>query len=225
MTRVAFDLELERLQQEVLTLGLKVKKALLDSVDSLKTQDLDAAGAIVAADEAINKARFVIENDILVLIARHQPMATDLRLLAAFLEIATELERIGDYAKGIAKITLKMSGKPLVKPLVDIPRMAENAGSMLDRALDSLVRRDADLARAVAADDDEMDALYDQVFRELMTYIIADPRTIEGVSYLTWAAHNLERAADRVLNICERVIFTVTGEMIEFDAKEFGQGE
>ena len=225
MTRVAFDLELERLQQEVLTLGLKVKKALLDSVDSLKTQDLDAAGAIVAADEAINKARFVIENDILVLIARHQPMATDLRLLAAFLEIATELERIGDYAKGIAKITLKMSGKPLVKPLVDIPRMAENAGSMLDRALDSLVRRDADLARAVAADDDEMDALYDQVFRELMTYIIADPRTIEGVSYLTWAAHNLERAADRVLNICERVIFTVTGEMIEFDAKEFSQQE
>ena len=217
MARTVFDEELERLQQEVLTLGLKVGKALNDSVEALKAQDLEAARKLVASDAALNKARFDIENDTLILIARHQPMAGDLRLLAAFLEIAMELERIGDYAKGIAKITLKIGTQPLIKPLIDIPIMCRKAREKLDGALDSLVRRDAALARAIAEADDEMDAYYDQIFRELMTYIIENPRNIDQANYLTWVAHNLERAADRVGNICERVIFTVTGELIEID--------
>ena len=217
MARTVFDQELERLQQEVLTLGLKVGKALNDSVEALKEQDLEAAKKLIASDAVLNKARFDIENDTLILIARHQPMAGDLRLLAAFLEIANELERIGDYAKGIAKVTLKIGAQPLIKPLIDIPRMCRKAREMLDGALDSLVRRDAALARSIAAADDEMDSFYDQIFRELMTYIIKDPRNIDQANYLTWVAHNLERAADRVGNICERVIFTVTGELIEID--------
>ena len=152
-----------------------------------------------------------------VLIATQQPMAVDLRTLAAVLEIATELERIGDYAKGIAKITIKMGTEPFVKPLIDIPRMAEKARNMLHRALQAFFGRDTELARAIPMEDDEMDALYDQIFRELITYIMADPKLVDRASYLIWVAHNLERAADRVVNICERVIFMVTGEVVEFD--------
>jgi phosphate transport system protein len=140
-----------------------------------------------------------------------------LRTLAAVLEIATELERIGDYAKGIAKITIKMGTEPFVKPLIDIPRMAEKARNMLHRALQAFFARDTELARAIPAEDDEMDALYDQIFRELITYITVDPKLVDRASYLIWVAHNLERAADRVVNICERVIFMVTGEMVELD--------
>jgi phosphate transport system protein len=149
-------------------------------------------------------------------------MAKDLRILAAVLEIVTELERIADYAKGIAKINLMMGFEPLVKPLVDIPRMAEKAQDMLHRALDAFVRQDVALARAIPQEDDEVDGLYNQVYRELMTYIIADPSIIQQANYLLWVAHNLERAADRVSNICERVIFTVTGEMLELDSDDTG---
>jgi phosphate transport system protein len=143
-----------------------------------------------------------------------------MRTIAAILDIASELERIGDYAKGIAKINLLIGLGPLVKPLVDLPRMAEKAGDMLHRALAAFVERDADRARAIPIEDDEVDNLYNQIYRELITYILADPSTIEGANFLLWAAHNLERAADRVTNICERVIFTVTGEMVELDVKE-----
>ena len=144
-------------------------------------------------------------------------MARDLRILAAMLEIITELERIGDYGKGIAKINLMIGENELLKPLVDIPRMADKALDMLRRALDAFMRRDAEAAKAIPKEDDEVDALYNQVNRELMTFIISDPRTIEQANYLLWAAHNLERAADRVTNICERVVFMVTGTMAELD--------
>jgi phosphate transport system protein len=147
-------------------------------------------------------------------------MAGDLRTLAAVLEIATELERIGDYAKGIARINLMMGEKPLLKPLIDIPRMAVKVRDMLHRALDAFIRRDVALARAIPAEDHEVDDLYNQVYRELLTYMMADPRTIDRATHLLWVAHNLERAADRVTNICERVIFTVTGEMKELDTDE-----
>ena len=146
-----------------------------------------------------------------------EALAVDLRTLAAILEIATELERIGDYAKGLAKITLKMGREPFVKPLIDIPRMAEKARSMLHRALQAFFERDTELARAIPGEDDEMDALYDQIFRELITFIMVDPKLVDRASYLIWVAHNLERAADRVVNICERVIFMVTGEVVELD--------
>lgn len=220
MVRKTFEQEMQRLQDEMLVLGGMVENAIIDSVDVLKRRDLEGARRLIAGDRDINRKRFAIEADCLVLIATQQPLAGDLRTLAAVLEIVTELERMGDYAKGIARINLMMGDEPLLKPLVDIPRMAEKARDMLHRALDAFVRRDAALARAIPAEDDEVDALYNQVYRELLTFIMADPRTIDQATYLLWVAHNLERTADRVTNICERVVFTVTGEMMEMDSEE-----
>ncbi|MGV8073726.1 MAG: phosphate signaling complex protein PhoU [Syntrophobacteraceae bacterium] len=220
MARKIFEEELERIQEDLLSLGLMVEDALVESVDALKQRDLEKSQQIIDADKAINKKRFDIEHEALVTMATQQPMAGDLRLLAAILEIATELERMGDYAKGIAKISIKIGAEPILKPLIDIPRMAEKARGMLHRALRAFIDRDVNLAKAIPAEDNEMDSIYDQIFRELMTYILADPRVIERASYLIWVAHNLERAADRVINICERVIFTVTGEMMEMTGHE-----
>jgi len=219
MPRTSFDRDLQHLQDEVLVLGSMVEKTLIESVEILKRRDREAAQQLIAGDRAINAKRFAIENNALVLIATQQPMAGDLRTLAAMLVIANELERIGDYAKGIAKINIMMGDAPLLKPLIDIPRMAEKARDMLHRALEAFVQRDVDLARAIPAEDDEVDALYNQVYRELLTYIMSDPRTIDQATQLLWVAHNLERAADRVTNICERVVFTVTGKMVEMDAE------
>jgi phosphate transport system protein len=217
MARNAFDQELQDLEKRLHELGLMVEEALVEAVDALKRHDLEKAGRIIDADRSVNQRRYAIEHDTIVAIATQQPMAVDLRTLAAVLEIATELERIGDYAKGIARITIKMGTEPFVKPLIDIPRMAEKARDMLHRALQAFFGRDAELARAIPAEDDEMDTLYDQVFRELTAYCMVDPKLVNRASYLVWVAHNLERAADRVVNICERVIFMVTGEVVEFD--------
>jgi len=219
MPRNAFDRELQDLEKRLQELGRMVEEALVEAVDALKRLDLEKAGQIIDADRSVNERRYAIEHETFVVIATQQPMAVDLRTLAAVLEIATELERIGDYAKGIAKITIKMGTEPFVKPLIDIPRMAEKARNMLHRALQAFFARDTELARAIPMEDDEMDALYDHIFRELTTYIITDPRLVDRASYLIWVAHNLERAADRVVNICERVIFMVTGEVVEFDDK------
>jgi phosphate transport system protein len=222
MPREAFERELQRLQDEMLAMASMVEDAITESVEVLKRRDMEGSRRLIAQDRDINEKRFDIEADCLVAIATQQPMASDLRTLAAVLDIAHELERIGDYAKGIAKINLMIGEEPLVKPLVDVPRMAEKARSMLHRALEAFAQRDVEMARAIPAEDDEMDDLYNQVYRELITYILADPSTIERANYLLWVAHNLERAADRVTNICERVIFTVTGEMVEMDAVEPG---
>lgn len=216
--RTNFERELQRLQDEVSIMGSMVEQALADAIDILRRRDVAAAKRIVQEDHRINERRFGLESDILVLIARQQPLAGDLRTLAAMLEIVTELERIGDYAKGIAKITVLLGDAPLMKPLVDIPRMADKAIDMLRRSLDAFMRRDVETARAIPLEDDEVDALYNQVNRELLTYIMSDPRNMEQANYLLWAAHNLERTADRVTNICERVVFTVTGEMKELDS-------
>jgi phosphate transport system protein len=223
MLREAFERDLQRLQDEVLILGSMVENAIIESVESLKQRDREKARRLIAEDRMFNEKRFAIEDDTLVLIATQQPMAGDLRTLAAVLSIISELERIGDYAKGIAKINLMIGEEPLLKPLIDIPRMAEKARDMLHQALEAFVQRDVDLARAIPDEDDEVDALYNQVYRELLTFIINDPTTIDQATYLLWAAHNLERAADRVINICERVVFTVTGEMIEMDVEDSGQ--
>jgi phosphate transport system protein len=220
--RETFDRELQRLQDEILALGSMVENALVESVGILKRRDVEGSRRLIAQDRLINEKRFAIEADALILIATQQPMARDVRTLAAVLELSTELERIGDYAKGIARINLMMGEGPLIKPLIDVPRMAEKARSMLHRALDAFVRRDVDLAWAIPAEDDEVDALYNQVYRELITLIMTNPRTIDQANYLLWVAHNLERAADRVTNICERVIFTVTGEMVEMDVEDKG---
>jgi len=222
MGRQSFEQQLQKLQEDVLVLGSMVENAITEAVSALKRRDLEASRRLILADREINEKRFAIESECLTLIATQQPLAGDLRTIAAVLEIATELERIGDYAKGIARISLMIGTEPLVKPLIDIPRMAEKARDMLHRALEAFIRRDAAAARAIPEEDSEIDALYNQVYRELLTYIIADPRTIDGATHLLWAAHNLERTGDRVTNICERVIFTVTGEMTELDVKEEG---
>ena len=218
MPRKEFDQELHDLEERLRKLGRMVEEALVTSVDALKHRDLETARQIIEADHTVNDRRFAIEHETLVVIARQQPMAVDLRTLAAVLEIATELERIGDYAKGISRITIKMGIEPFVKPLIDIPRMAKKARNMLHRALQAFFERNVELARAIPAEDDEIDALYEQIYRDLTAHIIDDPKLVDRVSYLIWVAHNLERAADRVVNICERVIFTVTGELVEFDA-------
>jgi phosphate transport system protein len=222
MPRESLDKELQRLEDEILALGSMVENAIAESVGALKKQDLEESRRLIAYDRRINEKRFAIESEALAVIAMQQPVAVDLRVLAAVLDIADELERIGDYAKGIAKINLRIGDAPLLKPLIDIPAMAQKARSMLHRALEAFIDRDVDLARALPQEDDEVDHLYNQVYRELMTYILADPSAIEQANYLLWAAHNLERAADRVTNICERVLFTVTGELIEMDVEDAG---
>lgn len=220
MARTLFSREMQRLQDDILLLGSMVRQAVLESVEALRSRDHDAARRIIAHDREINARKYALEEDCLTLIATQQPMARDLRFLAAVLDISTELERIGDYAKGISRINLYLGHEPLVKPLIDIPRMAEKAMDMLQRALDAFVAQDVETARAIPKEDDEMDELYNRVNRDLIALIIQNPEIIDRANYLSWVAHNLERAADRVTNICERVLYTVTGELVEFDAQE-----
>jgi phosphate transport system protein len=158
---------------------------------------------------------------LMILIATQQPMAHDLRLLASIMEINSELERMGDYAKGIANINIRMGDAPLLKPLIDIPRMAQLGADMLHRALTAFVNEDMETARKIPPEDDEVDALYNQVYRELMTIIIADASTIERANWLLWAAHNLERIADRATNICERVVYLVSGKIEELNVSKY----
>jgi phosphate transport system protein len=220
MPRGVFERDMQRLQDDVIALSSQVEAVLVQSVECLKAQDREQAQRMIAADRTLNEKRFAIQSDTLVLIATQQPMARDLRVLAAILDIASELERIADYAKGIAKINLLIGDEPLIKPLIDLPRMADKASDMLHRAMEAFTRQDAQEARAIALEDDEVDGLYNQIYRELLTLMLSNPRTIDQATYLLWAAHNLERAADRVVNICERVVFTVTGEFLEMDGDE-----
>lgn len=217
-TRKSFDHDIQKVKDEVLVLGSMVEQAILDSVEALKKRDIEAARKIMELDQRINQKRFDIEHKVMILIATQQPMAHDLRLLASILEIAGELERMGDYAKGIAVINIRMGNEPLLKPLIDIPRMAQKGADMLHRALTAFVQEDVEAARVIPLEDDEVDALYMQVYRELMTYVMADPKAIERANWLLWVTHNLERVADRVTNICERTIFIVTGEIQEMSA-------
>ncbi len=223
MLRKTFETEIKQVKDEVLVLGSMVEQAIVDSVDALKRRDIKASERLFAADQDINNRRFEIESQLMMMIATQQPMAHDLRLLASIMEINSELERMGDYAKGICNINLRMGDAPLLKPLIDIPRMAQKGADMLHRALTAFINEDMETARQIPAEDDEVDELYKQVYRELMTFIIGDPTTIEQANWLLWAAHNLERFADRVTNICERTVFIVTGELHEFTAadKEF----
>jgi phosphate transport system protein len=220
MLRKTFENDIQQLKDELLLMGSMVEQQTLDAVEALKKRDLEAARRIYAADARINEKRFAIENQVMILIATQQPMAHDLRLLASILEVSAELERMGDYAKGMATINVRMGDEPLLKPLIDVPRMAQIAASMLHRALAAFVNEDAETAKAIPEEDDEVDALYNQVYRELMTFVMKDPKTIDRANYLLWAAHNLERMADRVTNICERAIFIVTGEIKEIDSSD-----
>jgi phosphate transport system protein len=220
MVRKTFESEIQQVKDDVLILGSMVEKALLDSVEALKKRDIKAAEKLFLEDREINKKRFEIENHLMVLIATQQPMAKDLRILASTLEIISELERMGDYAKGIANINMRMGDAPLLKPLIDVPRMANKGVDMLHRALTAFVNEDVETSKTLPVEDDEVDALYNQIYRELMTFIIADPKVIERANWLLWVAHNLERFADRVTNICERTIFIATGEMAEIKSTD-----
>jgi phosphate transport system protein len=215
MIRKTFQNELQEVKDEILVLGSMVEQAILDTVEALKKRDIEESRKILAADREINAKRFELENKLMVLIATQQPMAHDLRLLASSMEIIGELERMGDYAKGIANINIRMGDEPLLKPLIDVPRMAQKDVDMLHRALTAFIEEDVEAAEALPMEDDEVDALYNQVYRELMTFVISDPKTMERANWLLWVAHNLERVADRVTNICERTVFIVTGEMKE----------
>ena len=215
MLRIDLDRQLGQLQQEVISLAEIVDKATMRSVEALKQRDLTESQQLVQEDDYIDQKRYEIEERCIDLIATQQPMAGDLRAIIALLHITVELERMGDYAEGIAKISLLMGDEPPLKPLVDIPRMAEKATLMLRNSMDSLISRDTVKANQVLRDDDEVDLLYDQVYRELLVFMLQNPQTIQRATYLLWAAHDLERIADRATNIAERVIFLVTGKMVE----------
>ena len=219
--RAAFHKKLREIQDEILIMGSMAGKAILRSIEALKSRDMATAKQIIADDQNVNAKRFEIEEKCIELIATQQPMAGDLRTIIAILHITIEIERIGDYAEGIAKIVLMIGDEPSLKPLIDIPRMADQTVDMLRRSLDAFINRDAEAAKKIAAEDDIVDNLYDQVFRELLTFMAEDPKTITRATRLIWVAHNLERAADRVTNICERVGFIVTGRMEEIGGSKY----
>ena len=217
MTRQTFHENLKHLQEEILLMGSMMEKAVERSVDALRKRDVIAAKQIIADDAHINRKRFEIEEMCVDMLARQQPMAGDLRKITAALIICNELERMADHAQGIAKINVMMGDQPLLKPLIDIPRMAEKSIAMTREALDAFMHGDVEQAKRVAALDDEIDALYDQIYQELLMYMLRDPQTITRATWLLWAAHNLERVGDRATNICERVVFMVTGELVEYN--------
>jgi phosphate transport system protein len=219
--RTAFHKKLREIQDDVLVMGSMVEKANSRAIEALKERDLDKAEGVITDDIKINMKRFSIEEKCVQLIATQQPMAGDLRAIICVLNIITEIERIGDHAEGVAKIVVMIGDEPLLKPLIDIPRMAEKVNSMLHRSLDALINRDANAAKQIVTEDDEVDNLYDQVFRELLTFMAEDPKTITRATRLIWVAHNLERSADRVTNICERVVYMVTGKMEELEVSKY----
>src|SRR4030042_5728110 len=202
-TRTTFHKRLREIQDDVLAMGSIVSKATLRSIDALKNRDLELAQQVVADDNKVNRKRFEIEEKCIEIIATQQPMASDLRIILAVLNIVSEVERIGDYAEGIAKIAIMIGDEPPLKPLIDIPRMAEKTVDMLHRSLAAFVNHDAETARKIIPEDDEVDNLYDQVFRELLTFMSEDPKTIHRATRLLWVPHTLERSADPVTNICE----------------------
>ena len=215
MPRAEFDRDLRIVQDELLMMGSMVEKAIGRSLEALKNRDLLMAEEVVRDDDIIDDKQYEIEEKCIDLIATQQPMAVDLRTLVTVMHLAGELERMGDYAEGIAKISLMMGDEPPLKPLIDIPRMATMASDMLRRSLDAFVNRDVVSSIVVRNDDDEIDALYEQVYRELLTFMLGDPTVIRRATYLLWAAHNIERIADRTTNIAENVIYMVTGERID----------
>jgi len=212
MPREDFERNLKDVEDDVVQLSSIVEKAIFKSIEALKERDINASQKVVDDDDVIDEKQQAIEDRCIDLIALEAPMAGDLRVLIAAMMVANELERMGDYAEGIAKISVSMGNLPPLKPLIDIPRMADKSVDMLRRSTQAFVKRDVESATAVLLADDEVDDIYEQVYRELLTYMMADPSTIQRATYLLWVAHDLERVADRTTNIAERVIYLVTGE-------------
>lgn len=217
MPREHYDQQLRSLQDELLRLASQVEAAIGRAVAALQSQDVVEARRLIAEDDQIDRAQYAIEDRALHLIALQAPLATDLRLISAIISIASELERMGDYAEGIAEIAIRGASEPLLKPLIDIPRMATIAQRMLREALDAFVRRDAEAARQLAGMDDEVDQLTTTIQNELLGMMIANPQHSERALHLMFVAHNLERVADRATNIAERLIFLVTGDVVDLN--------
>ena len=213
--RSTLERDLEHVRSDVLRMGSLVESAIERSIQALKNRDAELAQQVINDDAAINDLRYAIEEKCLQLIATQQPAAGDLRMIIATTHIAVELERMADHAEGTAVLVKRLASEPLLKPLIDIPAMARIAQEMIHAALDAFIVHDAEAARRVASRDDEIDALYQQVFRELLTYMLEDARNISKATFLLWVAHNLERIGDRATNVCERVIFMTTGQLHE----------
>ena len=221
MTREAYHKALKEVQDELGAMASLVAAAIKNSIEALKERDIEASKLVVRNDVHINKKRFDIEEKCIRLIATQQPMAVDLRTLAAIINVITDLERIGDHAEGIAKISIAIGNEPLVKPLVDMPVMADKALSMLTRCMQAFMDRNAEAAKKICDEDDEVDALYDTIYNDLVLLMIENPKMIKDATYLIWAAHNIERMADRVTNIAERVVYMVTGKMEEMNVSKY----
>ncbi len=220
MTREHLDKKIKKLRNEVLSLEKMVRQATLEAVDALIKQDEETSRRIYAGDAEINKKRFEIEKECLITIATQQPMATDLRILASILEVGTELERMGDYAKGIAKINLMVGKTPLLKPMIALQKMAEITVDMLQRAVIAFVEEDAKTAREIPDGDDKVDDIFNEIYIGLVESMVNDSSIVDLANHLQWAAHNIERMSDRVINICERTLFIVTGEMNELEESD-----
>lgn len=214
IVRQGFDQELESVRQELVHMGQIVQDSIKNAVDALARRDKALAQQVMDGDDLIDSMQVEIEDRCISLIARQQPVATDLRILGTGLKITTDLERIGDHAFDIAKIVLLIGNEPLIKPLVDIPRMAVMAQSMLEDSLQAYLKLDIQLAEKVCRDDDLVDQLYHQVFRELLTYMLEDPKKINQATQLIFVARYLERIADHSTNVAEWVIYLVTGERL-----------
>jgi phosphate transport system protein len=219
-TRETLDTKIMELNDTIIELGSFVEKAIHGSVEALENRDLTLAKAIYEGDKIINEKRYEIERRALIVVATQQPMATDLRRLSSIIDIAGELERIGDYAKGIAKIAMRLGDQAPLRQLVHIPKMALRTADMLHRAIEAFVNMDEETGMAIPKEDDQIDVLYNLVYQELLDLMISDRDNIDRATFHLWVAHNLERAADRVTNICERTVFTTSGNMIEFDRSD-----
>jgi phosphate transport system protein len=219
--RESFLEHINGLNEDVVAMAEMVAIATNRSVEALGNRDIEKAKQIINDDLLINKKRWQIEEKCINLIALQQPVATDLREIIAVLNIITELERMGDYAEGNAKIAIMLGGEPLIRPLIFLPKMAEKTNSMLKRSMQALVNRDAKMATAICNEDDEVDKLYDEAYHDLLMCMIKDPTLVSKATPLIWAAHNLERIADRVTNICERIVFLATGSMPQVNVSKY----
>jgi phosphate transport system protein len=218
--RLAFDRELAEIQNELLRMSELVDRAISLSLKSLKQGDIPLARQIIEDDEKINELRFKIEEAALALIATQQPTATDLREVIAIMNVVVDIERMGDYAAGVATTVIKIGDEPLLKPLIDLPKMVEIARQMLKESVEALMDRDAERAKEIATRDDEIDVLYRAILDELVEIMAKRPDSVQRGNLLLWCAHNIERIGDRVTNIAERVVFVSTGVMEELNIKE-----
>lgn len=221
--RGQFERQLSDLRTDVIDLGSRTEQAIRLAMDSLRRRDLTLAREVVEGDKTIDRMRFDIEDQAVNLIATQQPMASDLRTIVAIIHIATELERIADHGEGIARISLMLGEQSLPQPLGVLPEMAERGIGMMHQSITAFVDKDIDLAHRICTEDDDLDALYDANHAEVIGRMLMEPHQVKILTYQLWTAHNLERIGDRATNICERVIYLVTGRMEEENVSRYSR--